>query len=75
MTEFHNIIHYYRTFPNHRSEIQRVRAYMTDSVFERYLIRNKVNLARAVAKRFNGKGAAKSEPSSGKPDSVSSSAA
>lgn len=57
-----------------RAAVKLLCGWETDSVFERYLIRNEANIARAVAKRFNGKVAGESEPSSGNPDSVTSGA-
>ena len=44
-----------------RADVKLLCGWETDSVFERDLIRNEANLARAVAKRFNEKVAGKSE--------------
>lgn len=57
-----------------RADVKLLCGWETDSVFERYLIRNEANLARAVAKRFNGKVAGKSEAPPPSQDSLSSSA-
>lgn len=57
-----------------RADVKLLCGWNTDSVFERYLVRNNADLEKAVAKRY-GKRAASSATTSGDPDAVSSSAA
>jgi len=56
------------------SDIMELCGWETREMFKRYCIKDEAALAAAVGRRY-GQVAGKSEPSSGKPDSVSSSAA